>query len=256
MGITEETDAIVIVVSEERGSISFCFNGNIISNLDGPKLRAALEGVFQPRRTKVRRAWWSRAAHEPASPQPQAAAAPPAPPSSVAAADSVPPPAPEPSGIEFTPAPLRKRGDAEVSEPPKPLRKSSEGKEAKAGDSQSRPPTPLRKSSDSRAGESRGSEPPRSTRAAGLPELPRPPASVVPTPLRHLAPPPQRRDSAPTPEPVSVRHPGSTPMPRAEAPDSASREAEPPELKSTGTETPLPNDQEAKDSVHHEGGSR
>ena len=33
LGITEETDAVVVVVSEERGSISFCFtNGNIVSN--------------------------------------------------------------------------------------------------------------------------------------------------------------------------------------------------------------------------------
>jgi diadenylate cyclase len=51
MGITEETDAVVVVVSEERGSISFCFNGNIIANLDGPRLRAALDGIFAPKRT-------------------------------------------------------------------------------------------------------------------------------------------------------------------------------------------------------------
>lgn len=56
MGITEETDAVVVVVSEERGSISFCFNGNIIPNLDGPRLRAALEGVFAPKRTVTRKA--------------------------------------------------------------------------------------------------------------------------------------------------------------------------------------------------------
>jgi uncharacterized protein (TIGR00159 family) len=49
LGITEETDAVVVVVSEERGSISFCFNGNIVANLDGPRLRSALEGVFAPR---------------------------------------------------------------------------------------------------------------------------------------------------------------------------------------------------------------
>ncbi|MBM4362197.1 MAG: TIGR00159 family protein, partial [Deltaproteobacteria bacterium] len=48
LGITEETDAVVVVVSEERGTISFCFNGNIVSNLDGPGLRRALEGVFTP----------------------------------------------------------------------------------------------------------------------------------------------------------------------------------------------------------------
>jgi uncharacterized protein (TIGR00159 family) len=46
LGITEETDAVVVVVGEERGTISFCFNGNIVANLDGPRLRAALEGVF------------------------------------------------------------------------------------------------------------------------------------------------------------------------------------------------------------------
>ena len=51
MGITEETDAVLVVVSEERGSISFCFNGNIVSDLDGPRLRAALEGVFSPKST-------------------------------------------------------------------------------------------------------------------------------------------------------------------------------------------------------------
>jgi diadenylate cyclase len=54
LGITEETDAVVVVVSEERGTISFCFNGNIVSNLDGPGLRRALEGVFSPRRRRAK----------------------------------------------------------------------------------------------------------------------------------------------------------------------------------------------------------
>jgi uncharacterized protein (TIGR00159 family) len=54
LGITEETDAVVVVVSEERGSISFCFNGNIATNLDGPKLRAMLEAIFSPRVRKSR----------------------------------------------------------------------------------------------------------------------------------------------------------------------------------------------------------
>src|SRR5678816_2547943 len=51
LGITEETDAVVVVVSEERGTISFCFNGNIISNLDGAPLRQALLGLFGKART-------------------------------------------------------------------------------------------------------------------------------------------------------------------------------------------------------------
>jgi diadenylate cyclase len=46
LGITEETDAVVVVVSEERGNISFCFNGNIVTNLDGASLRQALLGLF------------------------------------------------------------------------------------------------------------------------------------------------------------------------------------------------------------------
>jgi uncharacterized protein (TIGR00159 family) len=49
LGITEETDAVVVVVSEERGTISFCFNGNIVSNLDGASLRQALLGLFGQR---------------------------------------------------------------------------------------------------------------------------------------------------------------------------------------------------------------
>jgi uncharacterized protein (TIGR00159 family) len=56
LGITEETDAVVVVVSEERGNISFCFNGNIASNLDGPKLRIMLEAVFSPKSVRKRAA--------------------------------------------------------------------------------------------------------------------------------------------------------------------------------------------------------
>jgi uncharacterized protein (TIGR00159 family) len=46
LGITEETDAVVVVVSEERGTISFCFSGNIVQNLDAESLRNALLGLF------------------------------------------------------------------------------------------------------------------------------------------------------------------------------------------------------------------
>ena len=57
LGITEETDAVVVIVSEERGTISFCFNGNIASNLDGPKLRTMLEAIFSPKvRAKKKKA--------------------------------------------------------------------------------------------------------------------------------------------------------------------------------------------------------
>src|SRR5205814_9541775 len=52
LGITEETDAVVVVVSEERGTISFCFSGNIVTNLDGASLRQALLGLFGQRARK------------------------------------------------------------------------------------------------------------------------------------------------------------------------------------------------------------
>jgi uncharacterized protein (TIGR00159 family) len=61
LGITEETDAVVVVVSEERGTISFCFNGNIISNLDGASLRQALLGLFGQRARAKKKAGAKRA---------------------------------------------------------------------------------------------------------------------------------------------------------------------------------------------------
>jgi len=52
IGITEETDAVVVVVSEERGAISLCFNGNMVRNLDAGSLRDALLGLFFKRPRK------------------------------------------------------------------------------------------------------------------------------------------------------------------------------------------------------------
>src|SRR5688572_8597670 len=54
IGISEETDAVVVVVSEERGSISLCFNGNMVRNLDASSLREALLGLFYKRPRKAR----------------------------------------------------------------------------------------------------------------------------------------------------------------------------------------------------------
>ena len=52
IGITEETDAVAVVVSEERGTISLCFNGLIMSNLDANGLRKALLGLFSSEKVK------------------------------------------------------------------------------------------------------------------------------------------------------------------------------------------------------------
>ncbi len=47
MGITERTDAVVIVVSEERGEVSLCSNGRMVPNLDEPQLSRQLHRLFE-----------------------------------------------------------------------------------------------------------------------------------------------------------------------------------------------------------------
>jgi diadenylate cyclase len=46
LGITEDTDAVVIAVSEERGEISLCFKGSIARDLESATLRRALAGLL------------------------------------------------------------------------------------------------------------------------------------------------------------------------------------------------------------------
>ena len=46
LGITEETDAAVVVVSEETGTISFARNGELTRGLDGPTLRKTLRQLY------------------------------------------------------------------------------------------------------------------------------------------------------------------------------------------------------------------
>ncbi len=53
LGITEETDAVVVVVSEERGTISYCFNGNIVPNIDATALRHSLVQLLEQRAAKA-----------------------------------------------------------------------------------------------------------------------------------------------------------------------------------------------------------
>ena len=55
VGITEETDAVAIVVSEERGEMSLCFHGNIARDLDATTLRKALLGLFFREKGKKQR---------------------------------------------------------------------------------------------------------------------------------------------------------------------------------------------------------
>jgi diadenylate cyclase len=48
IGVTEESDAIGVVVSEERGAISITHNGRIIRNLDAKRLEKVLRAFYQP----------------------------------------------------------------------------------------------------------------------------------------------------------------------------------------------------------------
>jgi diadenylate cyclase len=49
IGITEETDAIAVIVSEETGTISLAVGGKIIRNYTGSSLRAALQNAVEGR---------------------------------------------------------------------------------------------------------------------------------------------------------------------------------------------------------------
>lgn len=46
LGITEETDAVAVVVSEERGTISLAIRGNLTLALDGPALERTLQNIL------------------------------------------------------------------------------------------------------------------------------------------------------------------------------------------------------------------
>lgn len=63
IGITEQTDAVVVVVSEERGVISSCIDGNIVQDLDMANLRKLLLSRFRRAReasTWSPTDWWRK----------------------------------------------------------------------------------------------------------------------------------------------------------------------------------------------------
>ena len=53
VGITEETDAAVIVVSEETASISLVVAGQLFQELDAPRLRGALRDLLTSGRREL-----------------------------------------------------------------------------------------------------------------------------------------------------------------------------------------------------------
>ena len=67
LGVTEDTDAVAVVVSEESGLISLVQRGDIKRGLDAPKLRAALLQALavSPKREKA------KPQHQPSEPDPE-----------------------------------------------------------------------------------------------------------------------------------------------------------------------------------------
>jgi len=111
LGITEETDTVVVVVSEERGTISFCFNGNIAPDLQANQLREMLFSIMSPKAVVPKAASISQKRDR-------------------ESADRVSIRAQEPPVLEEAPAPISTRTMPDVSleeeeEAPKPLRKSA-----------------------------------------------------------------------------------------------------------------------------------
>jgi len=47
LGVTEETDAVAVVVSEQEGTVALVVGGNVTENIDGPRLRSALRDLLK-----------------------------------------------------------------------------------------------------------------------------------------------------------------------------------------------------------------
>jgi diadenylate cyclase len=55
LGLTEENDAVAVVVSEERGQIALAIEGRLERDLTADQLRERLQTLISPRRTGTRR---------------------------------------------------------------------------------------------------------------------------------------------------------------------------------------------------------
>ena len=74
IGLSELTDAVIIVVSEETGAISLALEGRLIGNLSVEALKEQLLALLQPKGPDQTIWFWRR---EPTTPPPPAAATPP-----------------------------------------------------------------------------------------------------------------------------------------------------------------------------------
>ncbi len=70
IGVTEVSDAVVVVVSEETGTISLAIEGQLEREFDGDSLRARLQALLSPQSTQersVRRTLFRRGSHRAAN---------------------------------------------------------------------------------------------------------------------------------------------------------------------------------------------
>lgn len=59
VGVTEQSDAITIIVSEETGSISLAQGGKLVRHLDEKTLREMLTKVLEAKKPTARRSFWN-----------------------------------------------------------------------------------------------------------------------------------------------------------------------------------------------------
>jgi uncharacterized protein (TIGR00159 family) len=96
IGITEETDAAAIVVSEERGTVALAREGSIHEDVGAGELREALSEFLAPPKPRLGWLSWGSARRKAAEPAPASDASPPPPaepaagPSSAPAAEPLP----------------------------------------------------------------------------------------------------------------------------------------------------------------------
>jgi diadenylate cyclase len=61
IGLSEETDAVVVIVSEETGSVSYAYKGQLVRGVSEQDLRAFLTTIFiVPSRSHWLGEWWQR----------------------------------------------------------------------------------------------------------------------------------------------------------------------------------------------------
>ena len=59
IGLTEETDAVVVAVSEETGAISYAYNGHLVRGVTVEALRAFLSSILiKPDKSRGVVDWW------------------------------------------------------------------------------------------------------------------------------------------------------------------------------------------------------